>query len=636
MSDDIPRPNTSSRPNTRDEVLRRAAESDDPNAAIAILEAARAGGHAKEPAILLALSRALEVAGRLRDGVVVCQELLGAHPTLAAGWARLGGLFMAASVFDKAEQALDRALDLDPKDPDILLAKADLMTFSGRLEEARVILERLRESASKPMRPTPQRSIVIPVLRNEPGGKHDVAALLEDLADFEGEVVAVFNDDAAWQALKDHPRLTRHTFNSDNVGVGRAWNIGLNLVEGAVVHILNSDLRIDDLSCLSALEACLLEEPEVAIAGVAGELIDPDTLNPTRTITPGSFTGRLTADSVQGHFFTLHAERWAEAGLSFDPRLAPFFCEEIDIGRQARRAGLGVRVVETSGWRHAIGISRADYPVRYLGQPVDRNVALLENRLRLREKWRRNAAEPVRAPSPSPSPEPSGIPETPSQQSAADRAEDHYYLYSRPEVRALVPKSARRVLDIGCGAGALGAELKKDLGCEVWGVEFQEDVAEQARARLDTVFSGDVFRLRDKIPAGGFDTVILADVLEHVIDGDGLLGIVKEALAPGGRLVLSLPNISHWSIVVGLMQGQWEYTDEGLLDRTHLRFFTPASARAMLSRNGFTPEVATGKSIPGIEPPEGFVEALAGFDLDVRNLPATASVYQMLFVCRVG
>jgi 2-polyprenyl-3-methyl-5-hydroxy-6-metoxy-1,4-benzoquinol methylase len=300
-----------------------------------------------------------------------------------------------------------------------------------------------------------------------------------------------------------------------------------------------------------------------------------------------------------------------------------------------------VRAVATDGWRHAVGISRTDYAVRYLGRPIDRDLALLGNRIALRQKWRRqrdigrHRDTGTRSPTP-PANTASAAPEAPSQQSAADRAEDHYYLYSRPEVRALVPKSARRVLDIGCGAGALGAELKKDLGCEVWGVEFQADVAEQAVSRLDRVLSGDVFQLADHLPSNSFDTVILADVLEHVIDGDGLLGIVKAKLAPGGRLVLSLPNISHWSIVVGLMHGQWEYTDEGLLDRTHLRFFTPASANAMLARNGFTPELATGKTIPDIAPPEGLVEALKTFGLDVPGLSASASVYQMLFVCRVA
>ncbi|MCR9177558.1 MAG: methyltransferase domain-containing protein [Alphaproteobacteria bacterium] len=615
------------------------AALDSPERAVEILQTARSTipGAGNDPRLLLSLSRAHEAEGRLKDAVEPVQALLGAHPNLAAGWARLGGVFLAGGAFAQAEQALARAIELDPDDADIRVVQAEMLTFAGRLEEARSALDVVAKLRGVTEATAPERAIVIPVLRNDPGGKHDVSALLGDLADFEGEVIAVFNDADACAALKDHPRLTRHALCSQNVGVGRAWNIGLNLAEGPVVFVLNSDLRIDDLRCLSDLEAVLIEEENVALAGVAGELIDPETLNPTRTLVPGGFEGRVTVDSVQGHFFGLHADRFAEAGLSFDPRLAPFFCEEIDIGRQARRAGLAVRAVATDGWRHAVGISRTDYPVRYLGRPVDRDLALLGNRIQLREKWRRQrdaaprgaavaSGKTGRAPAPEPA----------AKQSAADRAEDHYYLYSRPEVRALVPKSARRVLDIGCGAGALGAELKKNLGCEVWGVEFQADVADQARSRLDHVLSGDVFRLADQLPSHGFDTVILADVLEHVIDGDGLLGIVKDKLAPGGRLVMSLPNIAHWSIVVGLMQGQWEYAEEGLLDRTHLRFFTPASANGMLARNGFTPEIATGKTLPDIAPPAGLVEALKAFDLDVPGLPASASVYQMLFVCRVA
>ena len=619
------------------DALNAAAAS--PERAAAILETARAQSPdaANDPRLLLSLSRAHEAAGRLKDAVEPVQALLGTHPNLAAGWARLGSVFLAGGVFAQAEQALARATELDPNDADIRVVQAELLTFAGRLEEARSALNTVAALRGTPVAVPPIRAIVIPVLLNEPGGKHDVAALLGDLADFDGEVIAVFNDPDACAALKDHPRLSRHALCSQNVGVGRAWNIGLNLAEARIVFVLNSDLRIDDLRCLSDLEAVLIDDETVAIAGVAGELIDPDSLNPTRTLAPGGFEGRVTVDSVQGHFFALHAERFAEAGLSFDTRLAPFFCEEIDIGRQAQRAGLVVRAVATDGWRHAVGISRTDYPVRYLGRPVDRDLTLLGNRIQLREKWRRQRDAAVREPALASHETARAVATEPAApQSAADRAEDHYYLYSRPEVRALVPKRARRVLDIGCGAGALGAELKKDLGCEVWGVEFQADVADQARTRLDHVLSGDVFQLADQLPPHKFDTVILADVLEHVIDGDGLLGIVKNKLAPGGRLVMSLPNIAHWSIVVGLMQGQWEYAEEGLLDRTHLRFFTPASARAMLARNGFTPEVASGKTIPDIAPPDGLVEALKAFDLDVPGLPASASVYQMLFVCRVA
>ena len=165
-------------------------------------------------------------------------------------------------------------------------------------------------------------------------------------------------------------------------------------------------------------------------------------------------------------------------------------------------------------------------------------------------------------------------------------AED-YFTHSRPEVRALVPTGARIVVDVGCGAGAMGAALKSERpGIEVRGIEPNAEAAACARAVLDdvAVASGE-----QPMPASwpAPDCVVLADVLEHMVDPWASLRYWRTRLGPGGSVVVSLPNVGHWSVGEALSRGRWDYTEDGLLDRTHLRFFTRATAVELLEGAGF-------------------------------------------------
>ena len=139
---------------------------------------------------------------------------------------------------------------------------------------------------------------------------------------------------------------------------------------------------------------------------------------------------------------------------------------------------------------------------------------------------------------------------------------------------ALVPTTARRVLDIGCGAGRLGEALKGRQQAEVVGVELNEAAAAQARERLDRVLVGDVEGMSLDFAPGTFDAIVCGDILEHLREPERLLRRANELLAPEGRLVASIPNVRHHSVVCSLLQGNWTYESAGLLDRTHLRFFT--------------------------------------------------------------
>jgi trans-aconitate methyltransferase len=168
--------------------------------------------------------------------------------------------------------------------------------------------------------------------------------------------------------------------------------------------------------------------------------------------------------------------------------------------------------------------------------------------------------------------------------------DEDYFSRPRAEVRALVPMTARFVVDVGCGAGALGAALKEERpGVEVRGIEVNREAAARAERVLDDVAVGteDV-----EMPASWPvpDCVIFADVLEHMIDPWSALRRWRSRVREAGCIVVSLPNVAHSSVLRGLREGRWDYEDEGLLDRTHLRFFTRATALEMLAGAGFEVE----------------------------------------------
>lgn len=150
-----------------------------------------------------------------------------------------------------------------------------------------------------------------------------------------------------------------------------------------------------------------------------------------------------------------------------------------------------------------------------------------------------------------------------------------------------------RVLDVGCATGYLAAELSA-RGCTVDGIEVDPAAAQLARTHCREVVVGDLEApaiqadVQQMLEDGAHpNTIICADVLEHLRDPWTVLAWLRTLLAPGGRAVVSVPNIAHWTSRRALLRGRFDYTDYGLLDRTHLRFFTRASAAELARRAGF-------------------------------------------------
>jgi predicted TPR repeat methyltransferase len=157
-----------------------------------------------------------------------------------------------------------------------------------------------------------------------------------------------------------------------------------------------------------------------------------------------------------------------------------------------------------------------------------------------------------------------------------------------------------RILDVGAGRGKLG-EAMRARGNVVHGIELDADAARVAGARLDFVHCGDATRtaeLPETIAAGGYDRVVFADVLEHVLDPSTLLLAARPLLRPGGEVLVSLPNVATWTMRLRLLAGDFTYGDSGVLDRTHLRFYTRRTARALLESCGL--EVVAEDATPNL------------------------------------
>lgn len=146
------------------------------------------------------------------------------------------------------------------------------------------------------------------------------------------------------------------------------------------------------------------------------------------------------------------------------------------------------------------------------------------------------------------------------------------------------------VLDVGCGSGALAEAIQKK-GYQVWGIELNEQAAEAARARgVHRVIQGDITSLASVRPALGdmrFDYLVFSDVLEHLYDPFTILTEYASLLKPGGRVLVSVPNALVWSNRLAFLLGRFEYADTGVMDRTHIRFFTVRSAKRLVAAGGF-------------------------------------------------
>ena len=164
-----------------------------------------------------------------------------------------------------------------------------------------------------------------------------------------------------------------------------------------------------------------------------------------------------------------------------------------------------------------------------------------------------------------------------------------YFSNARADFVDRLPRDpSARILEIGCGTGATGAlALSEGRAGNYVGVELFEAAASEAREVLSDVITGNVESLDFSWQPASFDALILSEVLEHLVEPGEVLKKLARFVRPGGMVLASSPNISHWRVIRELVRGKFELADQGVFDRTHLRWFTPQSFAQMFEDAGF-------------------------------------------------
>jgi SAM-dependent methyltransferase len=173
-----------------------------------------------------------------------------------------------------------------------------------------------------------------------------------------------------------------------------------------------------------------------------------------------------------------------------------------------------------------------------------------------------------------------GIPEPLRYETTSEDPDDVAW-----KVASLIPRRGR-VLDVGCGTGSTTQIISRLTGLEVLGVEPDEQRRSVAASR-GVKIAGAYLTAELAKEIGPFETIVFADVLEHLPSPGDLIQTAKTALSPGGSIVASVPNVAHWTVRFDLLRGRFQYADCGIMDATHLRWFTANSIESLFSKFGF-------------------------------------------------
>ncbi|NJK70713.1 MAG: class I SAM-dependent methyltransferase [Thermales bacterium] len=170
-----------------------------------------------------------------------------------------------------------------------------------------------------------------------------------------------------------------------------------------------------------------------------------------------------------------------------------------------------------------------------------------------------------------------------------DKKPSFYYTATRIELLPFINDSAKSLLDVGCSTGVFGKLAKEKTSIQkVTGIELNKEEAKTAKTNLDTVYTGTFEDNAKKLKKGGYDIISFNDVLEHLIDPYDMLHRAKPFLSKNGYILASIPNVRYIKNLLKYnFKKDWQYEDLGILDRTHLRFFTKKSMIRMFQECGY-------------------------------------------------
>lgn len=180
-----------------------------------------------------------------------------------------------------------------------------------------------------------------------------------------------------------------------------------------------------------------------------------------------------------------------------------------------------------------------------------------------------------------------------------------YHQARREDMLPLLPAGVSRVLDVGGGEGGFLQAIKELRGCETHLAEYSEEACRTARSQVDHVWQGDFlaqpFAGLPEQGKGAFDCISFLDVLEHANDPQAWLTRARGLLAPGGSVLLSIPNVGHWGVLADLIEGRWDYCPLGIHCVTHVRFFTWKTLQDLLANAGFQVDHVERVQVPAPE-----------------------------------
>lgn len=259
------------------------------------------------------------------------------------------------------------------------LRARSLEGLTSPVQEARKALPALSPSS---------RSFVIPVLDYSPASCYSIATLLDDLKDIDGDVIVIFNSQKVADELKDHPRISQYAVMKRNVGVSRAWNIGLDMAVTPIVFIVNADVHLG-AETVEALETGLMTLDRAACVGPQGSFVDFSLTRDYCYFDKGSFTAPLQVDAVSGFLFAVKREHFCEKLIRFEDVFTPCYFEEWDLGLQIRKAGLKSYIIPVTAYdHHWSGTIRALREIEYYSNAETAGEILKRNRGYFLVKWR--------------------------------------------------------------------------------------------------------------------------------------------------------------------------------------------------------------------------------------------------------
>ena len=211
-----------------------------------------------------------------------------------------------------------------------------------------------------------------------------------------------------------------------------------------------------------------------------------------------------------------------------------------------------------------------------------------------------------------------------------DNKPKEYFGQGRSEMMTFIPDGVRTLLEVGCGKGEFVALLKTQRPIHATGVEPFAEAAAVARQHFDVLLETSFDEAVAQMQGQKFDCVVFNDVLEHLVDPWAALRSVKPLMAKNGCVVASIPNVRFWPVLNALfLQASWTYADAGVLDRTHLRFFTRSSIRDLFDTTGLRVERMEGINKIALPWKIALVNRLIGHRFDDTQFTQFACVAKM-------